>query len=130
MYRGKRRVIGSSNWKSSERAFTSDQAQRPPRSSTQRAGSRFGSASTPFFDRGSFAEVEAFCRHRATRFRLERRRPRTDGVVAGSGRVFGRDVMVYAHDFRIFGGTFGEAHAEKIHKVMDLAEAVGVPLVV
>ncbi|MEV7014059.1 acyl-CoA carboxylase subunit beta [Streptosporangium sp. NPDC051022] len=80
-------------------------------------------------DSGSFVEIEAFRRHRATGFGLERRRPHTDGVVAGWGRVLGRDVMVYAHDFRIFGGALGEAHAEKIHKVMDLAEAAGVPLV-
>ncbi|GAT71251.1 methylmalonyl-CoA carboxyltransferase [Planomonospora sphaerica] len=80
-------------------------------------------------DDGSFVEVEAFRRHRATGFGLERRRPHTDGVVAGWGRVHGRDVMVYAHDFRIFGGALGEAHAEKIHKTMDLAEAAGVPLI-
>ncbi len=35
--------------------------------------------------------------------------------MAGRGKVFGRDVMVYAHDFRIFGGALGEAHAGKIH---------------
>jgi acetyl-CoA carboxylase carboxyltransferase component len=43
--------------------------------------------------------------------------------------VDGRTVFVYAHDFRIFGGALGEAHAQKIHKVMDLAEAAGAPLV-
>ncbi|MEW9532114.1 acyl-CoA carboxylase subunit beta [Microbispora sp. NPDC049125] len=80
-------------------------------------------------DSGSFAEIEAFRRHRATGFGLERRRPHTDGVVAGWGRVHGRDVVVYAHDFRMFGGALGEAHAEKIHKVMDIAEAAGVPLI-
>ncbi|WP_184760270.1 acyl-CoA carboxylase subunit beta [Streptosporangium album] len=80
-------------------------------------------------DSGSFVEVEAFRRHRATGFGLERRRPHTDGVVAGWGRIYGREVMVYAHDFRIFGGALGEAHAEKIHKVMDLAESSGVPLI-
>ncbi|WP_084960232.1 acyl-CoA carboxylase subunit beta [Thermoactinospora rubra] len=80
-------------------------------------------------DEGSFREIEMFRRHRATGFGLENRRPYTDGVVAGWGQVDGREVMVYAHDFRIFGGALGEAHAEKIHKVMDLAEAAGVPLI-
>ena len=56
-------------------------------------------------------------------------RPHTDGVVSGWGTVDGRTVFVYAHDFRIFGGALGEAHAQKIHKVMDLAEAAGAPLV-
>nr|WP_236003860.1 acyl-CoA carboxylase subunit beta [Nonomuraea antri] len=80
-------------------------------------------------DQGTFAEIETFRRHRATGFGLEHRRPHTDGVVAGWGLVHGREVMVYAHDFRIFGGSLGEAHAEKIHKVMDLAESAGVPLI-
>ncbi|MCJ0871738.1 acyl-CoA carboxylase subunit beta [Streptomyces sp. AP-93] len=81
------------------------------------------------FDPGSFTEVEPLRRHRATGFGLEDKRPYTDGVVAGWGTVDGRTVFAYAHDFRIFGGALGEAHAEKIHKVMDLAESAGAPLV-
>ncbi|MFD2468875.1 acyl-CoA carboxylase subunit beta [Amycolatopsis silviterrae] len=81
------------------------------------------------FDAGSFREVEGFRRHRAFGFGLEDRRPYSDGVVTGWGTVYGRKVFAYAHDFRIFGGSLGEAHAEKIHKVMDLAETAGAPLV-
>ncbi|MFF1544788.1 acyl-CoA carboxylase subunit beta [Streptomyces sp. NPDC058291] len=80
-------------------------------------------------DPGSFQEVEPLRRHRATGFGLERRKPHTDGVVTGWGTVEGRTVFVYAHDFRIFGGALGEAHAEKIHKIMDMAIAAGAPLV-
>ncbi|MEU5264162.1 acyl-CoA carboxylase subunit beta [Amycolatopsis sp. NPDC021455] len=80
-------------------------------------------------DEDSFQEVEPFRRHRATGFGLEDRRPHTDGVVTGWGTVDGRTVFVFAHDFRIFGGALGEAHAEKIHKVMDLALAAGAPIV-
>ncbi|MBB4893942.1 acetyl-CoA carboxylase carboxyltransferase component [Streptomyces olivoverticillatus] len=80
-------------------------------------------------DEGSFTEIEGLRRHRATGFGLEDKRPYTDGVVTGWGTVYGRTVFVYAHDFRIFGGALGEAHASKIHKVMDLAEAAGAPLV-
>ncbi|MEU9094390.1 acyl-CoA carboxylase subunit beta [Streptomyces sp. NPDC048428] len=80
-------------------------------------------------DPGSFTEVEALRRHRATGFGLEAKRPHTDGVVTGWGSVEGRTVFVYAHDFRIFGGALGEAHAEKIHKIMDMAVAAGAPLV-
>ncbi|MFE9457559.1 acyl-CoA carboxylase subunit beta [Streptomyces californicus] len=81
------------------------------------------------FDEGVFSEIEELRRHRATGFGLEDRRPHTDGVVTGWGKVHGRTVFAYAHDFRIFGGALGEAHAEKIHKVMDLAEAAGAPVV-
>ncbi|MFG1614616.1 acyl-CoA carboxylase subunit beta [Nonomuraea wenchangensis] len=80
-------------------------------------------------DPGTFVEVEPFRRHTATGFGLEARRPYTDGVVAGWGQVHGQDVMVYAHDFRIFGGALGAAHADKIHKVMDLAASAKVPLI-
>jgi acetyl-CoA carboxylase carboxyltransferase component len=80
-------------------------------------------------DPGSFREIEPLRRHRATGFGMEERRPPTDGVVTGWGTVYGRRVFVYAHDFRVFGGALGEAHAEKIHKVMDLALAAGAPLV-
>ncbi|MER6615062.1 acyl-CoA carboxylase subunit beta [Streptomyces xantholiticus] len=80
-------------------------------------------------DKDSFAEIEPLRRHRATDFGMDRRRPHGDGVVAGWGRVHGREVLVYAHDFRVFGGALGEAHAQKIHKVMDLAESSGVPLI-
>ena len=81
------------------------------------------------FDPGTFHEVGLLRRHRASGFGLEDKRPYTDGVVTGWGLVFGRQVFVYAHDFRIFGGSLGEAHAAKIHKLMDLAEAAGAPLV-
>ncbi|MEU3741253.1 MULTISPECIES: acyl-CoA carboxylase subunit beta [unclassified Streptomyces] len=81
------------------------------------------------FDEGSFTEVEQLRRHRATGFGLEDRRPHTDGVVTGWGTVHGRTVFAYAHDFRIFGGSLGEAHATKIHKIMDMAVKAGAPLV-
>ncbi|MGB8945978.1 MAG: carboxyl transferase domain-containing protein, partial [Streptomyces sp.] len=69
-------------------------------------------------DAGSFQEVEQLRRHRATGFGLEAKKPYTDGVITGWGTVEGRTVFVYAHDFRIFGGALGEAHATKIHKIM------------
>src|SRR5690348_3085999 len=80
-------------------------------------------------DKDSFNEVEPLRRHRASGFGLEDRKPYTDGVITGWGTVHGRTVFVYAHDFRIFGGALGEAHATKIHKIMDMAIAAGAPLV-
>jgi acetyl-CoA carboxylase carboxyltransferase component len=80
-------------------------------------------------DENSFVELDVFARHRATGFGLEHRRPDTDGVVTGWGTVDGRRVCVYAHDPRIFGGALGEVFAAKIHKLMDLAESMGVPII-
>ncbi|MDV6012200.1 acyl-CoA carboxylase subunit beta [Haloechinothrix sp. LS1_15] len=80
-------------------------------------------------DRDSFVEIESLRRHRSSEFGMAEARPYTDGVVAGWGTIDGRTVFVYGQDFRIFGGSLGEAHAEKIHKVMDLAESAGAPLI-
>jgi acetyl-CoA carboxylase carboxyltransferase component len=80
-------------------------------------------------DPDSFHETEPWRRHRARGFGLEDRRPHGDGVLTGWGLIDGRQVFLYAHDFRVFGGSLGEAHAEKIHKVMDLAQSVGAPLI-
>ena len=80
-------------------------------------------------DPGSFVELDMLARHRAHGFGIEENRALTDGVVTGWGTVGGRKVFVFAQDFTLFGGALGEVYAEKIHKVMDLAESVGAPLV-
>ncbi len=80
-------------------------------------------------DPGSFTEIDAFVRHRSTNFGMAARRVPGDGVVAGHGTVDGRPVCVWAQDFTVFGGSLGEAHGQKITKVMDLALRTGVPLV-
>jgi acetyl-CoA carboxylase carboxyltransferase component len=72
-------------------------------------------------DRDSFVELEALRRHSAHGFGVEERRPHTDGVITGWGRVNGREVFVFAHDFSIFGGALGATFAAKVHRVMDLA---------
>jgi acetyl-CoA carboxylase carboxyltransferase component len=78
-------------------------------------------------DKGSFVELDLF--RRSASGAADGAQPCTDGVVTGSGTIGGRRVFAYAQDFRIFGGSLGEAHAAKIHKVMDLALAVGAPLI-
>jgi propionyl-CoA carboxylase beta subunit len=80
-------------------------------------------------DPGSFVELDMLARHRAHGFGIENTRPLTDGVVTGWGSVDGRKVFVFSQDFTLFGGSLGEVYAEKIHKVMDLAESVGAPIV-
>jgi acetyl-CoA carboxylase carboxyltransferase component len=82
-----------------------------------------------FLDPDSFVELDMLARHRAHGFGIEQTRPLTDGVVTGWGTVAGRKVFVFAQDFTVFGGALGEVFAEKIHKVMDLAESVGAPMI-
>src|SRR4029077_5109088 len=76
-------------------------------------------------DPDTFVELDMLARHRAHGFGIEANRPLTDGVVTGWGAIDGRKVCVFSQDFTIFGGALGEVYAEKIHKVMDLAESVG-----
>lgn len=80
-------------------------------------------------DAGSFQEVEPFMQHRHHDFGLDNDRYLGDGVVAGFGKIDGRRVCVYAQDFTIIGGSFGEVAGKKISKVMDLAVSAGVPII-
>ena len=52
-----------------------------------------------------------------------------DGVITGHGSIDGREVFVFSQDFTVVGGSLGEAHAQKICKVMDLAVKVGDPII-
>jgi acetyl-CoA carboxylase carboxyltransferase component len=52
-----------------------------------------------------------------------------DGVVGGSGTVAGRPVFAYAQDQSFAGGSLGEAHAETIIRVMELAERAAAPVI-
>jgi len=80
-------------------------------------------------DPDSFVELDPFVRHRAKEFGMGRTRPFGDGVVTGFGAIDGRRVAVFSQDFTVFGGSLGEAYAEKMVKLMDLAERYGCPVI-
>ncbi len=80
-------------------------------------------------DRGSFREVDAFVTHRTHDFGLQAQQYLGDSVVTGWGTIEGRLVYVFSQDFTVFGGSLGEAHAEKICKIMDMALKNGAPLI-
>ncbi len=52
-----------------------------------------------------------------------------DGVVAGSGTIDGRPVMVGAEDFTTMGGSIGPGSTAKRYRIAELAELDRVPLV-
>ncbi|HEY2770962.1 MAG TPA: acyl-CoA carboxylase subunit beta [Solirubrobacteraceae bacterium] len=58
----------------------------------------------------------------------ERARP-GDGVVGGAGLVDGRPVFCYAQDQAFIGGSLGEAHANTIVRVLELADRARAPVV-
>ncbi|MBN1956283.1 MAG: acyl-CoA carboxylase subunit beta [Anaerolineae bacterium] len=80
-------------------------------------------------DPGSFCELDMFVTHRAADFGLDRQHPLGDGVVTGWGRIDGRLVYLFAQDFTVLGGSVGQAHGQKICKVLDLALENGAPLI-
>ena len=80
-------------------------------------------------DEGSFVELDAMVKHRATDFGMAAKHPPGDGVVTGFGTIDGRRVAVFSQDFTVFGGSLGEAFAEKMVKLMDGAEKYGCPII-
>jgi acetyl-CoA carboxylase carboxyltransferase component len=61
--------------------------------------------------------------------RPSRRTRPGDGVVAGAGTVAGRPIYCYAQDRSFAGGSLGEAHAESIVRVIQLAGRAGTPII-
>lgn len=80
-------------------------------------------------DPGSFTEIDKFVVNRSPSLAQEKNKFYGDGVVTGTGTIDGRRVCVFAQDFTVYGGSLASAHAQKIVKVMDLAERIGCPLV-
>ena len=80
-------------------------------------------------DSDSFIELDALVKHRTNNFGLDKKKPLGDGVITGHGTINGRTVYVFAQDFTVFGGALGEAHAQKICKVMDMASKTGCPII-
>ena len=80
-------------------------------------------------DPGSFTELDMFAMHRSSNFGMEDRRIRGDGVVTGWGTIDSRQVFVFSHDASVFGGSLGEVFAEKVTKIMDLANQTGSPCI-
>jgi propionyl-CoA carboxylase beta chain len=79
-------------------------------------------------DEGSFEEFDLLKTGRGGAFGREQTYP-GDGVVTGHGTIDGREVFMFSQDFTVRGGSLGEAHSQKISKVMDHAVRVGAPII-
>ena len=77
-------------------------------------------------DPNSFFEFDAFVTAPSVR---DVKKFTGDGVVTGQGTINDRQVFVYAQDFTVMGGSFGERHAKKIWKVLENATRVGAPVI-
>lgn len=80
-------------------------------------------------DEGSFSEIDRFRTHECSDFGMDQQKIPGDGVVAGSGRIDGRLIFIFAQDATVLGGSLGETGARKIGKVMEQAAQSGAPLI-
>ena len=79
-------------------------------------------------DEGSFEEFDILKIGRGGFTDQDQRHP-GDGVITGHGTIHGREVFLFSQDFTVMGGSLGEAHSQKISKVMDHAVRVGSPII-
>jgi len=80
-------------------------------------------------DENSFHEYDLFVEHEARDFDMDKKILHGDGVIIGTGTIYGAPICVYAQDFTVAGGSLGLMHARKIGKIMDHAMKMRVPLV-
>src|SRR4051794_19557253 len=52
-----------------------------------------------------------------------------DGILAAAGSVDGRQIFCFAQDPSFAGGSLGQAHADSVVRVLQLAKRAGVPVV-
>src|SRR5512133_1573112 len=80
-------------------------------------------------DENSFNEYDLFVEHDARDFDMDKKSLPSDGVIIGSGTIYGAPVAIYAQDFTVAGGSLGLMHARKITKIMDHALKMRVPII-
>ena len=80
-------------------------------------------------DTGTFQETGMFAKHRTTHFGMDKAVAPADGVVTGSGAVFGRPVHIASQDFTVMGGSAGETQSNKVAAMMQASATTGTPFV-
>lgn len=80
-------------------------------------------------DPESFVEIDRLVLHQTRDFGMMDKRILGDGVVTGYGKINGRQVYLFSHDFTVFGGSLGDMFAKKVTKIMDMALKTGCPVI-
>jgi len=81
------------------------------------------------FDPGTFQELELWARPLGSGYPTDEKLNPGDAVAIGFGKVDGRTVLAYAHDFTVLVGSQGPIQHSKVTKVMDTAVKMCVPFV-
>ena len=61
-------------------------------------------------DENSFNEYDMFVEHDASDFDMDKKSIPSDGVIIGSGTIYGATVAIFAQDFTVAGGSLGLMH--------------------
>jgi acetyl-CoA carboxylase carboxyltransferase component len=80
-------------------------------------------------DDDSFQEYDLFAQHEGRDFDMDKKELPGDGVITGTGKIYGSPLCIFAQDFTVAGGSLGLMHARKITKIMDHALKLKVPLI-
>jgi acetyl-CoA carboxylase carboxyltransferase component len=80
-------------------------------------------------DEDSFNEYDLFVEHEARDFDMDKKSLPSDGVIIGTGTIYGAPVAIFAQDFTVAGGSLGLMHSRKITKIMDHALKMRMPLI-
>ena len=80
-------------------------------------------------DENSFNEYDMFVEHVGRDFDMEKKSLPSDGVIIGTGTIYGAPVAIFAQDFTVAGGSLGLMHSRKITKIMDHALKMRMPLI-
>ena len=80
-------------------------------------------------DAGSFTEIGALVKARATDFSMQEVAASGDGVVTGYATIGGKLCYLYSQDATVLGGSVGEMHAKKIARVYQMAVQMGAPVI-
>lgn len=81
------------------------------------------------FDPGTFQEVNLWIRPITTGYDVDDRDLAADAVITGMGRVNGRPIYAYIHDFTVLAGAMSLGQNHKVTQVMEKALRDGVPYV-
>ena len=82
-----------------------------------------------FFDPGTFQEIDLWIRSLKTGFDIDSKEAPADGVITGFGKVGGRPVCAYAHDYTVLGGAMSIGQNHKVTRLMERASEAMVPCV-
>ena len=80
-------------------------------------------------DEDTFQETGMFATHRTTHFGMDKAEAPADGVVTGSGAIFGRPAHIASQDFTVMGGSAGETQSNKVAAMMQASAHTGTPFI-